>query len=115
MKVRSIETFSVLVLGITFTLAAQVRVAGGWQNVGSAHVDGRADHDRIDAHGEAYTALRLGVSGGAVEFERLAIHFRNGGDEVLPVAVRVPSGGMSPAIPLLVVPARSTTSKSGTP
>lgn len=83
---------------------AQVRVGrgevGGWQHLGDAHVDGRADHDRINVNGGAFTAFSLGVSNGAVGFDRLVVHFRNGGEEVLPVRTVMRSGGRTPAIPL---------------
>ncbi len=36
---------------------AQVRMGGGWQHLGSAHVDGRADHDKISVSGGTFTAL----------------------------------------------------------
>ena len=91
-------------LSLASTLQAQGRIArgaiGGWQNLGSAHVDGRADHDKISVGGGTFTTLQMGVSNGAIGFERIVVHFRNGGDEVLPVAVRVASGGRTPAIPL---------------
>lgn len=73
---------------------------GGWQHLGDAHVDGRADHDKIDVDNNSmFSALALGVSGGAVDFQRMVIRFRNGGQEVLPVGTVVRSGGRTPPIP----------------
>jgi hypothetical protein len=93
-----------IVLSIACSLTAQARVGrgevGGWQHLGDAHVDGRADHDKISVNGGAFTAFSLGVSNGAVGFDRIVVHFRNGGDEVLPVRTMLRSGGRTPAIPL---------------
>jgi hypothetical protein len=86
-------------LGAVTRLHAQGRVEG-WQHLGSAHVDGRADHDKIEVGGGAFTSLSMGVTNGAVGFERVVVHFRNGADEVLPVGTVVRSGGRTPAIPL---------------
>lgn len=86
-------------LSVSSLFYAQLR-GGGWQHLGSAHVDGRADHDKIDVPGGTFTALQMGVSNGAIGFERVVVHFRNGGDEVLPVGVVVRSGRRTPPIPL---------------
>jgi hypothetical protein len=94
---RSLILLILLTAGTGLNVQAQV---GGWQHLGNAHVDGRADHDRIDVGGGTFTALSMGVTNGAVEFERVVVHFRNGGDEVLPVATLVRSGGRTPPIPL---------------
>jgi len=104
-KQNFIVTGALLVLiGLATSLSAQVRVGrggvGGWQHLGEAHVDGRADHDKIDVSGGAFTAFELGVTNGAVGFDRIVVHFRNGGEEVLPVRTVVRSGGRTPAIPL---------------
>jgi hypothetical protein len=42
----------------------------------------------------------MAVNNGAIGFERVVIHFRSGGDEVLPVGERIPSGGRTRPIPL---------------
>jgi hypothetical protein len=99
---RSFRTRSLILLILLSAgtgLNAQRRI-GGWQHLGSAHVDGRADHDRIEVGGGTFTALSMGVTSGAVGFERVVVHFRNGADEVLPVATVVRSGGRTPPIPL---------------
>jgi len=64
-------------------------------------VDGRSDHDKIEVGGGGtFTALQMAVTNGAVGFERITVHFRNGGEEVLPVAAVVRSGGHTPPIPM---------------
>ena len=91
-------------LGPAFVVAAQYRAGrgavGGWQHLGNAHVDGRADHDKIEVGGGTFSALELGVTDGAIGFERIVVHFRNGGDEVLPVGQVVRSGSRTRTIPL---------------
>jgi len=77
-------------------LAAPIR--GGWQHLGEAHVDGRADHDKINVSGGPFTAFQLGVTNGSVGFERIVVHFQQGGDQVLPVGAVVRSGGRTPPI-----------------
>src|SRR5258707_7491391 len=80
---RFVTTILLLtVLSLASLLHAQYRVgrgaAGGWQHLGNAHVDGRADHDRIDVAGGTFTALQMGVTSGAIGFDRVVVHFRNG-------------------------------------
>ena len=86
------------------SLAGQYRLGrgavGGWQHLGEAHVDGRADHDRIQVGSGPFTAFQLAVTNGAIGFDRIIVHFRNGGQEVLPVGTVVRSGGRTPPIPL---------------
>jgi hypothetical protein len=97
--IRSILLLALL--SLSCSLKAQIRGGvGGWHHLGSAHVDGRADHDKIEVGGGAFRALELGVNNGAIGFERVVVHFRNGQQEVLPVGVVVRSGGRSPAIPM---------------
>lgn len=109
MQTISIHKFATYMLllalwSVPSQLAAQLRpraALGGWQHLGNAHVDGRSDHDRIEVGaGGAFTALQLGVTNGAIGFERMVIHFKNGSEEVLPVGTVVRSGGRTPAIPL---------------
>jgi hypothetical protein len=92
------------VLSMPSYLAGQLRsraAIGGWQHLGNAHVDGRSDHDKIQVGtGGTFNALQLGVTNGAIGFVRMVIHFKNGGEEVLPVGRVVHSGSRTPAIPL---------------
>jgi hypothetical protein len=104
MSLKRISLRMVLVLcllSLPYSLCAQLRAGvGGWQHLGSAHVDGRADHDRIEVGGGPFRSLELGVTDGAIGFERVVVHFRNGQEEILPVGVVVRSGGRTPAIPM---------------
>ena len=98
-KKFSIACLPILCISLVGVLYGQIR-GGAWQHLGSAHVDGRADHDKIDVGGGTFTALELGVTNGNVGFERVIVHFRNGGEEVLPVGVVVHSGARTPPIML---------------
>jgi hypothetical protein len=70
--------------------------------LGDAHVDGGQDHDSIHVgrHDGRFRAIQLRVSGGAIYFERVIVHFENGTQEELVIRDRIPSGGMTRAIDL---------------
>ena len=85
---------------LTTYMAAQLRRGGEWEHLGNAHVDGRSDHDNIRVGGGEFTALQMGVTNGAIGFDRVVIHFRNGTEEVLPANYVVRSGSRTPPIPL---------------
>ena len=105
----------VFCLCLSTLVYSQIR-GGRWQHLGSAHVDGRSDHDKIEVGGGGtFTALQMAVTNGAVGFERITVHFRNGGEEVLPVAAVVRSGGHTPPIPCGAELEKSAMSKSGMP
>ena len=72
-----------------------------WENLGQAYVDGRNDHDRIVVNNrEAYRALQLGVKNGAIEFQRVLVHYDNGEDSDLPVRERIQQGGKTRVLDL---------------
>lgn len=74
---------------------------GRWEYLGQAHVDGRADHDRISVNsGQSFRSILLEVQGGAVEFSRVVVHFENGGDHEVQVRERIRSGDRTRAIDL---------------
>ena len=69
--------------------------------IGQSHVDGRNDHDRIMVNRrESFRALQLGVKGGAIEFQRVVVHFENGADTELEIRDRIQAGGRSRSIDL---------------
>ena len=71
-------------------------LAKDWVYLGSAHVDGNVDHDNIHVGGtETFHKIQLRVNGGAVDFERVVVHFGDGTQTELPVKNRVRSGGKS--------------------
>jgi len=87
-----------LVLGLGTAAYAQ----HGFIFLGEAHVDGGNDHDNIKVTGSEgeFRAIQLRVDGGAVEFDRVVVHFGNGSEEVLPIRMRIPSHGATRVIDL---------------
>ena len=68
---------------------------------GQSHVDSRADHDRIPVTARGrFSAIQLGIKGGAIEFQRVVVHFTNGQDQELEVRDRIPAGGKTRVIDL---------------
>ena len=84
------------VMGALFVLAVVSPLANAkhWVMLGTAHVDKSEDHKTIHVGNEAgrFHSIQLRVTGGAVEFQRVIVHFADGGDEELAVADRVRSG-----------------------
>ncbi|MFL6216484.1 MAG: hypothetical protein ACJ74J_21555 [Blastocatellia bacterium] len=95
-----IRAASLLALLLTFSVAADAQ-RGRWQSLGTAYVDGARDRDmiRVNARG-AFTALQLGIKGGEIEFQRVVVHFENGGQQELEVRDRIPAGGKTRIIDL---------------
>jgi hypothetical protein len=106
---NSILVFSALLMVLDCAIAAtpqrdrdRDRGRGGrWEYLGQAHVDGRADHDKIsvDAAG-SFRSILLEVRDGAIEFNRVVVHFENGGDHDVNIRERIRSGGRTRAIDL---------------
>jgi hypothetical protein len=102
---NSIRLLISLSLLSSFSIAAdaQTRYQGGgrWERLGVSRVDGRRDHDviRVNARG-GFRAIQLRVQGGAIEFQRVVVHFENGADTVLEVRDRINSGGATRRIDL---------------
>jgi hypothetical protein len=78
---------------LSTALFAQRYGRGGWQFLGEAHVDGRADHDNISIHEGAFRSLQLRVENGPIEFDHVVVHYENGGNEELRVREVIPAGG----------------------
>ena len=73
----------------------------GWEVLGQAHVDGRNDHDSIAVErSESFRAIQLGIKGGAIEFQRVVVHFENGADHVLEIRQRIRAGDKTRVIDL---------------
>src|SRR5689334_12655036 len=95
-----IRVASLLALLLTFGVAADAQ-RGYWQSLGTAYVDGRRDHDmiRVNARG-SFTALQLGIKGGEIDFQRVVVHFENGGQQELAIRERIPAGGKTRPVDL---------------
>ena len=95
-----------VVVGLMALLAAAVPALnaqrGRWLRLGSAHVDGRVDHDNIHVgiRDGRFRAIQLRVRHGGVEFLRVVIHYADGAPEEVAVAQRIPSGGATQPIDL---------------
>jgi hypothetical protein len=72
-----------------------------WEQLGRSYVDGRRDHDRIFVnHRGSFRQLQLGIKGGTIEFQRVVVHFDNGGDHELDVRDRIRQGEKTRVIDL---------------
>ena len=94
-----------LVVALAFgaSLYAQDRDYGGrWTYLGNAHVDGRQDHDniRVGRQDGKFRAIQLRVHGGAINFERVIVHFGDGSQQELAIRAEIPSGGRTRPIDL---------------
>lgn len=74
-----------------------------WDFLGNAQVDGSQDHGRIqitrrDIH---FRTIQLRVSGEAIFFDRLVVHFNDGASQELMVSDRISPGGRNYVIDLL--------------
>lgn len=73
----------------------------GFENIGQVTVDGRNDHDRIVVTNRGtFRGLQLGVKGGAIDFQRVVVHFENGADSDLPMRERIEDRGRTRVIDL---------------
>jgi hypothetical protein len=94
-----IAVLVILLTGVTATVYAQ---RGRWQLLGTAHVDGRADHDNISVgiRDGRFRAIQLRVAKAPIEFDRVVVHYADGEPEELQVRDRIPAGGQTRAIDL---------------
>lgn len=95
---------SIWMIGLFFVFAlifSPSSPAKHWAYLGNAHVDGNADHDTIHVGGsERFHTIQLRVHGGAVEFERVVVHYGDGSQEEVSIRERVHSGGKSHEVDL---------------
>lgn len=102
---KSLRLVSLLLLLMSISLIAEAQRNrqgnGRWEYLGQSYVDGRADRDniRVNARG-AFRAIQLQVQGGAIEFNRVVVHFDNGADVDVAVRDRIPAGGRTRTIDL---------------
>lgn len=74
---------------------------GRWESLGRSYVDGRIDHDRIVVNNRGtFRQLQLRVTGGAIEFQRVVVHFENGADHEIELRDRIPQNGRTREIDL---------------
>lgn len=98
-----IEKAKLAVVAVLFLTSATASYGQGrWERLGTAHVDGNRDHDNITVgmRDGRFRAIQLRVRGGAVEFERVVVHYGDGEPEEVAVRERIPDRGMTRAIDL---------------
>jgi len=83
-------------------LMSPIAQAKHWILLGTAHVDKNEDHKTIHVGDQAgqFRKLQLRMNGGAVELQRMVVHFGNGTQEELAVSDRIRSGGKTPELDL---------------
>ena len=73
----------------------------GWEQLGSAYVNGRVDHDTIAVtHRGTFRQVQLGVRRGTIGFQRVVVHFENGADHELEIRERITAGRKTRVIDL---------------
>jgi hypothetical protein len=82
---------------------------GAWQVIGSMQASFRVDHDFILVKGpfDNFRAIKLKVSGAALQVHHLIVTFDNGGTDRIEVRERIRQGGESRVIDLKGVGKRS--------
>ncbi len=77
-------------VGVTASLTGQA-----WIKLGSAKVHGHLDHDDIWVTGLKgdFSAIKLFVENGSIQFERVVVHFTNGGKEEMLIRNFIKAGG----------------------
>ena len=69
--------------------------AQSWSLLGTSKVHGRVDHDEIvvtSLQGD-FSAIKLFVENEGIHFERIVVHFGNGGQEQMIIRDFIPAGG----------------------
>ena len=110
LKSKSFQVFGLLVLlmGVGTAALAQRNNrwdnprGGRWEYLGEARVDGRSDHDliRVGRTEGRFSRLQIRVDGAPIMFERVVVHYANGGDEEINLRNRISAGGQTRAIDL---------------
>jgi hypothetical protein len=75
---------------------------GRWKVLGKRKVNHLVDHDTIHVtavRGD-FRRIRIRVSKVAVDFHRVVVHYANGGDDTIPMRMRVRAGGYTRVIDL---------------
>ena len=88
-----------LALASTIYLPARGRV---WDFLGDAQINGTRDHEKIEVarRNVVFHIIQLRVSGDAIFFERLVVHFADGTSEEMAFQGRIWPGGKNHVIDL---------------
>jgi hypothetical protein len=73
-----------------------------WEYLGESNVDGVADHDRIKIGRDdgRFRAIQIHVERAPITFQRVVVHYGNGGDEQIAIRNRINAGGKTRVIDL---------------
>lgn len=89
------STFQSMAIFLLVFCSFSIASAQEWTALGVAKVDGRVDHDEIwvtDAKGN-FNAIKLFVKKEGIDFDRVVVHFGNGGHDVMEIKNFIPAGG----------------------
>jgi hypothetical protein len=91
---KSVRHIVAGLLTLAFALSLSAR-GQFWDFLGHTQIDGRQDHGRIQItrRNGPFRAIQLRVSGEALFFDRLAIHFEDGSSQELVISDRILPGG----------------------
>lgn len=91
-----------MLLVVTTASRASAQLPGRWSLLGERHIDGRADHDKIDVGKDngTFRGIQFRVQGGTVNFDRIVVSYLNGEREEINVRSEIPPGGRSRVIDL---------------
>jgi len=98
MKTATFLILGILWIGYMTSLSAQ----NGWKILGSAKVNGHADHDEIWVTGMEgdFKAVKIMVENEGIEFNRVVLHFANGNKQELNIRRFIPAGGETKVLDL---------------
>jgi hypothetical protein len=98
---KSVRHIVAGLLTLAFALSLSAR-GQFWDFLGHAQIDSRRDHGRIQItrRDGPFRAIQLRVSGEALFFDRLAIHFEDGSSQELVISDRILPGGNNYVIDL---------------
>jgi hypothetical protein len=98
---KSVRHIVAGLLTLAFALSLSAR-GQFWDFLGHTQIDGRQDHGRIQItrRDGPFRAIQLRVSGEALFFDRLAIHFEDGSSQELVISDRILPGGNNYVIDL---------------
>jgi hypothetical protein len=101
--IRFMHKRAIVSLLFVFTMfAAAATVSAQWRKIGSKEVDYRVDHDTINVpvYKGDFRRIQLRVKRAPVRFQRVVVHFRNGGDQELEFRDLIRAGGQTRSIDL---------------